>query len=313
MAFDKPSKEPRAGRKRALRRPIAAHWPMASFSSLTAATPDQVDEQADRDMSTRDALSDNGVPGEFETLFSFPKGAHAGLFFHDLLEHWDHTGGRSGEQEELIRSKLQAHGFAPQWLPTVERFLRQLSVKRLHVPGSTFSLSQVAMDQRINEMEFYFSLQRFSSEHLKECFNQYGDARVRNAVGARLGRISFAPQHGFMKGFMDAVVQYGHRYYLLDWKSNHLGHHPESYDPQVLEKCMVEDDYFLQYHLYTVALNRLLAQKVEGYRYERHFGGVLYIFLRGITADPAERSGLFFAKPDALLISALDDLMIPTG
>jgi exodeoxyribonuclease V beta subunit len=43
--------------------------------------------------------------------------------------------------------------------------------------------------------------------------------------------------------------------------------------------------YFIQYHLYTVALHKYLALRVPGYHYERHFGGVIYLFLRGI--DPA--------------------------
>lgn len=313
QVFDPPSKERKPGRRRTLRRPIARHRPMASFSSLTAATHGADDVRADSQWSARDASSQGEVTFEFDTLFSFPKGARAGLFFHDLLEYWDQTGGRPGQQEALILSKLRAHGFDAQWHPAVDRLLNHLSAKRLHSSGNEFCLSQVTLEQRINEMEFYFPLKRFSSEQLKECFKRYGDADLHDAVGRRLERIRYAPEQGFMNGFTDTVIQYRHQYFLLDWKSNHIGHHPESYDPSALERCMVGEDYFLQYHLYTVALNRLLAQKVVGYRYERHFGGVFYIFLRGITADPAETSGLYFVKPDGLLISALDDIMIAAG
>jgi exodeoxyribonuclease V beta subunit len=298
---------------------IDGHRPMASFSSLTAGTHGADGGLADRHGSVGDASLDIGggesgaVGGggdTFDALFGFPKGARAGLFFHDLLEHWDHTGGPPDRQEALIRSKLQVHGFDARWHPAVDRFLHQLSAKRLSGSGSAFCLSEVKMAQRINEMEFYFPLMQFSAEQIKECFKKYGDAQWRDAVGPRLERIRFAPQHGFMRGFADTVFQFGEQYFLLDWKSNHLGHKAANYDPPALDKCMLEEDYFLQYHLYTIALNRLLAQKIPGYHYERHFGGVFYIFLRGITADPADNSGLYFAKPDALLISALDDLMI---
>jgi exodeoxyribonuclease V beta subunit len=317
--FYPPEKARKPGHRRSLRRMIDGHRPMASFSSLTAGTHDADGGLADRHGSVGDASSDIGrgesgaVGGggdTFDALFGFPKGARAGLFFHDLLEHWDHTGGPPDRQEALIRSKLQVHGFDARWHPAVDRFLHQLSAKRLSGSGSAFCLSEVKMAQRINEMEFYFPLMQFSAEQIKECFKKYGDAQWRDAVGPRLERIRFAPQHGFMRGFADTVFQFGEQYFLLDWKSNHLGHKAASYDPPALDKCMLEEDYFLQYHLYTIALNRLLAQKIPGYHYERHFGGVFYIFLRGITADPADNSGLYFAKPDALLISALDDLMI---
>jgi exodeoxyribonuclease V beta subunit len=59
-----------------------------------------------------------------------------------------------------------------------------------------------------------------------------------------------------------------------------------------------------------VALNRLLRQKLKGYVYERDFGGVFYIFLRGIDSSPASTSGIFYAKPVAALIQALDELLV---
>ncbi|MEJ2158144.1 MAG: UvrD-helicase domain-containing protein, partial [Desulfobacteraceae bacterium] len=313
LAYENPTAEKRLARKRNLRRTISGYWPMTSFSSLTAAAPDTEKAPDDRDMSAGDAPSQNRESEEFDSLFDFPKGARAGLFFHDLLEHWDHAGGRYGRQEELIRSKLQAHGFDDQWHPALNRFLGHLSAKQLSAPGNEFSLSQVKMEHRINEMEFYFPLKGFTSEQIKTCFQSCGHALFGDAMAARLERIHFAPEKGVLKGFIDTVIQYDHQYFLIDWKSNHLGYHPAFYDGPMLDKCMVGDDYFLQYHLYAVALSRLLAQKIAGYRYERHFGGVFYIFLRGITAEPSERSGLFFDRPGGSLISALDDLMIKKG
>jgi len=303
----------KTGRHRVMRRQISGYWPMASFSSLTAVTPNDVDARPDRDITAGRDIQDDAGPDGFESLFEFPKGAHAGLFFHDLIEHWDHAGGQPKRQEDLILSKLEAHGFEVGWQPAVDRLLAQLSAKRLDNPGADFCLSQVRMDQRINEMEFYFPLQRFSSDQITQCFEKHTDARLRDAIGTRLERISFSPKQGFMKGFIDAVLQFDGRYFLVDWKSNHLGHSAEDYSVEALESRMVADDYFLQYHLYAMALNRLLAQKIEGYRYARNFGGVFYIFLRGITADPAAPSGVFFDKPDGSLISALDRLMIATG
>jgi len=303
-----------AGRHRTMRRQISSHWPMASFSSLTAASPKADEVRPDRDIMTgKDFPGDTGTDG-YDNLFDFPKGTHAGLFFHDLLEHWDHTCPTFERQEELVLAKLQAHGFEAAWQPVVVRLLQQLSAKRLKLPHIDFSLSDVQKDQRLNEMEFYFPLKRFSADQIKACFDLHTDAGLRDAVRVRLDdRIHFAPETGIMKGFIDAVIQYGGQYFLVDWKSNHIGNSAEAYTPKALEALMVADDYFLQYHFYALALNRLLRQKIEKYRFDRHFGGVFYIFLRGITDNPKSPLGLFFAKPNGQLISDLDRLMIGPG
>ena len=49
---------------------------------------------------------------------------------------------------------------------------------------------------------------------------------------------------------------------------------------------MADNHYYLQYHLYGLALDRLLAQRLgERYVPEEHLGEVFYVFLRGV--DPA--------------------------
>jgi exodeoxyribonuclease V beta subunit len=43
--------------------------------------------------------------------------------------------------------------------------------------------------------------------------------------------------------------------------------------------------YDLQYQLYTLALHRYLRHRIADYDYERHFGGVIYLFLRGMDGQ----------------------------
>lgn len=100
----------------------------------------------------------------------------------------------------------------------------------------------------------------------------------------RLRRIDFQPAAGFVKGYIDLVVRLDERFYIVDWKSNWLGNQIEDYGATALEREMAAKLYPLQYHLYTVALHRHLALRLPGYDYEKHFGGVRYIFLRGV--DP---------------------------
>jgi exodeoxyribonuclease V beta subunit len=61
---------------------------------------------------------------------------------------------------------------------------------------------------------------------------------------------------------------------------------------------MAEKCYILQYHLYTLALHRYLKLRLPGYDYQTHFGGVRYLFVRGI--DPARPEfGVFSDRPAA--------------
>ncbi len=43
--------------------------------------------------------------------------------------------------------------------------------------------------------------------------------------------------------------------------------------------------YDLQYQLYSPALHRYLRHRLADYDYDRHFGGVIYLFLRGMDGQ----------------------------
>ena len=107
-----------------------------------------------------------------------------------------------------------------------------------------------------------------------------------------------------MRGFIDLIFEFDGRYYIVDWKSNRLGPSMEDYDGAGMHAVMTGSFYFLQYHLYTVAVEMFLRGRIPGFDYEKHFGGVFYIFLRGVDATNPER-GIFQARPDAGLIRDL--------
>ena len=75
------------------------------------------------------------------------------------------------------------------------------------------------------------------------------------------------------------------QYYILDWKSNHLGNDAENYDLAGMEAAMAGSNYHLQYMIYTVALKRWLEKRIAGFDFDTHFGGVIYVFLRGVRDD----------------------------
>ncbi len=110
-----------------------------------------------------------------------------------------------------------------------------------------------------------------------------------------------------MTGLIDLVVRHENRYYVIDYKSNHLGNSLQDYSPIALQQAVTQHHYDLQYLIYTVALHRYLSQRLPNYQYASHFGGVGYLFLRGMHKDRIQ-SGVFFDRPEASLIQQLDQI-----
>lgn len=291
--------------RKATRR-LARNWRIASFSSLTSGGYDHGDVHFGTD----------GVDRQQEgawTLFDFPKGARAGLFFHDLLEHWDHTIKEKRSHGALVSEKLRQHGYAPEWRSAVCEMLFTLLRTPLMGPKEPFALNQVAASSRRNEMAFYFPLNPVGPRKIREVFRKYGDKPLCREMAIAVGRLDFAPTQGFMKGYIDMVFSYRGRYYLLDWKSNHLGNRYVDYLPGQLDSAITDTYYFLQYHLYAVALDQWLRHRVMNYSYQAHFGGIFYLFLRGLNPDAVGDSGIFYDRPDSQLMLELNRLLIARG
>ncbi len=296
-------------------RRLSRQWRIASFSAMTAALP----SEAESDRPDRDQVGgapddpDNARSAQADDLFAFPKGARAGLFFHDLLEHWDFATSVPAKNHPLVASKLKAHGFEARWQGAVAAMLVRLGQAPLPVGegDARFCLAQVQADRRINEMEFYFPLQLIDGEKLSLCFKERGSVFFGQTASRALARLSFAPMEGFMKGYVDTLFEYNGRFYLLDWKSNHLGGAWADYAQPRLAEAMADEYYFLQYHLYALALDQLLRLRMPDYDYRRHFGGVFYLFLRGIQGAGQE-TGIYYDRPEPKKIEALRELMLKT-
>lgn len=108
-------------------------------------------------------------------------------------------------------------------------------------------------------------------------------------------RLSFPEVRGMLKGYIDLVIRHRGKFYLVDWKSNLL----PGYDSENILSAMKRGHYGLQYLLYCVALRRQLSERIPGFNWDRDFGGVRYVFLRG---------GMFGDKPSNALIERLSAL-----
>ena len=73
--------------------------------------------------------------------------------------------------------------------------------------------------------------------------------------------LDFSPVKGFIKGFIDLVYEDNNQFFIVDWKSNYLGSNVECYNKNEVVNTMVDHNYILQYHIYTIALDLYLKNR----------------------------------------------------
>ncbi|EPU9083390.1 exodeoxyribonuclease V subunit beta [Enterobacter hormaechei] len=281
---------------RQITRVLADDWRVTSYSGLQ-----QHGQSIAQDLMPKldvDAAGVGDVPVEPTlTPHQFPRGASPGTFLHSLFEELDFT---QPVSEEWVLKMLQSGGYDAHWQPVLTDWINAILQAPLTTQG--FSLRQLTAKNKQVEMEFYLPVAGpLKADALDALIRQY------DPLSAGCPPLNFRQVQGMLKGFIDLVFRHEGRYYLLDYKSNWLGENSEAYTQQAMAAAMQMHRYDLQYQLYTLALHRYLRHRIADYRYDDHFGGVIYLFLRGVdAADP--RSGIFSTRPDAELINKMDNL-----
>jgi exodeoxyribonuclease V beta subunit len=280
---------------------IPQAWKISSFSALAHQASIEASERPDYDENP--VLRPQSLPENLSaipSIFSFPKGARAGTFLHEVFEKLDFTAPDANKLPELLKKYNYP---AEQWEMMLWKWLQIVLNAPLLGKFGNLVLADLSRETRLNELEFFYPLRPIDSQGLSKIFQQYH--LPTPLLDLPLERLTFKPVQGFMKGFIDMVCCWEGRYYLVDYKSTFLGHHPEDYAPPHLAQVMIREHYVWQYHLYAVALHRYLSHRIPNYDYEQHFGGIYYLFLRGIQADSQENYGVFYDLPQPELIQAL--------
>lgn len=278
-------------------------WWISSYSGLAAqgnghgkgvlANPGFDDEVATEAVAT---VQDEETPAP--SIFTFPKGARPGTLLHSLFETIDFQIAGGEPLAQHIAALLAQEGFDEGWAPVLQQQVEAVLDTPLETGlGDPVRLRDLAPERKQVELEFFLPMGRVTAPALTALCQRH-DPLSRG--GKPLG---FATVQGMLKGFIDLVFEWQGRWYLLDYKSNHLGMSPADYGRPALESAMVEHRYDLQYQLYSLALHRLLALRLPGYDFDRHFGGVFYLFLRGMP-----QGGIFHARPSRELVLGLDRL-----
>lgn len=275
---------------------------MSSFTALVA--------QSEADAPDHDAFV-SAVPGDAEAsadtppaddILAFPRGAQAGSCLHAIFERVvQHERLEEAALRGIARTQLIAYGLSPRLEAVASRIVQHTLGAPLDRAG-VLRLSALPAESRITEVEFHYPihareapiLARALALHRREC-----------GLAGLVDSLDLSVASGYMKGFIDLAFEHDGRYFLADYKSNWLGPTLDHYRADSLAQAIVAEHYDLQYLLYVLALDRWLAGRLPGYDYDRHVGGVYYLFVRGIRRELGKERGVYIARPSLAVIAML--------
>ena len=311
---------------------IRDQWSIMSFSAfhnilndradVERETPADLDEQND---ALRDEPEDapSEAPGlpvmpslDLNLFRDFPHGTTVGSMTHKLLEicagHYN-LFAPDREDDPAVRDAvgnraaavLREFGYDPDD-ETMKRQLLDGVARALRIPlpiasGGGIALSGIRQDRMVAEMEFFLDAPgSLDLERILSILADTASDQARPLVNRTTEQLD---RNGVLNGIIDLVFEHGGKYYIVDWKTNWLGASDADYAPDRVRVAMGNAGYVLQSYLYAAALYRFLRQR--GMDYEA-FGGVCYLFLRGLNRET--RDGIWFDVPPRECLGKLLEL-----
>ena len=279
-----------------IQKDISPGWQLTSYTALSYTKEDEKGDE----VYTSVPHDEKHEP----TIFTFPAGSVTGLCIHSIFEEVDFASGEDA-MCAIVAEKLQHYRFDVSWTDTIVTMVRNVLSIELN---TAVPLNRITRENRQHEIEFYYPVERLNRDECVQLFTMNNLFDIH--YGSALQRLSFGNIQGFMHGYIDMVFRYNNAYYIVDWKTNQLGYTLNDYHHSKLKSAMIDHFYFLQYHIYAVALHRHLSMLLgKSYNYNKHFGGVFYIFVRGVDADKGGDYGIFYDKPDCQFIEQLNNYL----
>ena len=333
---------------RSFERTVDTDWRRTSYSGLIRAEEQVAARGVDSEPEVEGTVDEEGAtvetPGPVPTdstdgtddlpspMEGLPAGATFGSLVHAVLEHADPTA-------PDLAAELQARvADEQQWWSvdaTPEAIAEAMVPMHLTSLGPLADhgrLVDIGLDQRLCELDFEFpmaggdgadaarvplsAMAGVLRRHLAvdDPMRAYADRLESPSLGQQLLR-------GYLSGSIDVVLRVGDepRYVVVDYKTNRLGTPDEpltarDYTPAAMTEAMLHSHYPLQAMLYSVVLHRYLRWRQPAYDAERHLGGILYLYLRGMCGPDTPMvdgnpCGVFSWRPPAAMVVELSDLL----
>ena len=229
-------------------------------------------------------------------IFTFNPGKQTGTCWHAIFENLDFNASAE-EIRRVCAEQLSLYSLngSPCALETVSGMVEKvLQTTLMPAPGfgEPFQLCEITRPDRLSELDFTYGLPADQKKLLlsEEFLRRHGLPNLQ-AFESSIARA--------MNGSIDLLLRKNQRFYIIDWKSNVINYRLENFTGEGLHEEMRQHAYPLQYLVYTCALVEFLRQRLGHFgaeEYEKLFGGIFYLFLRGI--DPhAPGRGIISARP----------------
>ncbi|MDR2965174.1 MAG: UvrD-helicase domain-containing protein [Treponema sp.] len=217
-----------------------------------------------------------------------PAGKRMGTLLHSIFENLDFDA-KEKDIQNMVDIKLGGYkeftlekGEARKnWI--IDK-VRTILNKNLHEAGR---LCDIKDANKVTELNFFMSSPDMKLEKIKEILgNKINNFEKDNFIAE------------YIKGAIDLVfLGKDGKYYILDWKSNSLN----NFTKDSMEKeAMIPHGYHLQYYIYSVALKRWLERTKKKFDFAKQFGGVYYLFIRGISNIENNYDGIYFASSEEI-------------
>lgn len=283
------------------------NWTIGSFSrlakDLTQATSDlsplMISRSADDEYLETDKAASTRPAQSGSAWHKFTRGPQAGNFLHDQLEWLAADGFALPLNDQLaarLRRRCERAGFGAQ----AEEIIFWLTeIVQTRLPGPDAAL--IELTTTLPEMEFWLPAARIEAQEIDAL------CRLHLLSGIERPGLAVRQLHGMLLGFADLVFEHKGKYWVLDYKSNHLGNEDAAYDSDTLARSMAQHRYDVQAAIYMLALHRLLKSRLGAhYHPEQHLGGAVYLFLRGIKGT---QNGVCLIPASLPLLDALDVML----
>jgi len=229
-----------------------------------------------------------------------PAGARMGTLLHSIFESVDFKA-NDDEIKNAVKEKLsdfpefrEENGEENENIAEVKSWVSSVLNKKL--PNSGAGKLKDA-EQKISELAFLMNCKKFDLKKVQEKVApqkiNFDEPKVLNDE--------------YISGAIDLVfLGADGKYYILDWKSNVMN---GDFSAQNISAEMLGHGYHLQYYIYAVALKRQLEKTKENFDFTKEFGGVYYIFIRGVNEKNDD--GIYFAsgKETANSVILLDKIL----
>ena len=262
-------------------------------------------------------------------LAGMPGGALVGTVVHGVLEHTEFDApDLYGEVGEALDREMAWRNVDLGSRDAVVEGLCAAIESPLGAPAAGMRLRDVARRHRLDELGFEIPLVGGDDPTATLHVGQLADLLEEHLgpddpVGRYAHRLRDPALSGVLRGYLTGSLDLvfrdtDGRFVLADYKTNRLGSPDETltawhYRPEAVQLEMDAAHYPLQALLYSVALHRYLRWRLRGYEAERDLGGVLYLFVRGMsaaapTALDGHACGVWSWQPPVHLVDALSDL-----